>query len=130
MRLPVLVFDGDCAFCTASVDRLRELLPAFPDAQPWQWLDLPSLGLTGEDAGRAVWLVTPRGRWSGHRAVSVLLRGQPSAGWRFAGWILVTPPFSWAAALGYRLVARYRHLLPGGTPACSLPPAQRPGAGG
>ena len=37
------------------------------------------------------------------------------------GQLLVTPPFSWAAALGYTLIARFRHRLPGGTAACALP---------
>jgi hypothetical protein len=37
--------------------------------------------------------------------------------------MLATPPFSIAAAIGYRLVARYRYLLPGGTPACAVRPA-------
>jgi len=44
----------------------------------------------------------------------------PGRPWRFLGHLLVTPPFSWVAAVGYALVARYRHLLPGGTPACAL----------
>lgn len=128
MQLPVLVFDGDCAFCTTAVDRMRRMLPAFPEAQPWQWLDLPALGLTPADGERAVWMVTARGRWAGHLAVSVLLRGQPTPGWRFLGHLIATPPFSWLAAVGYRWVAHNRHRLPGGTPACSLPPEQRPGA--
>jgi hypothetical protein len=40
---------------------------------------------------------------------------------RFAGFLLATPPFSIVAALGYNVLARYRHRLPGGTPACALP---------
>jgi predicted DCC family thiol-disulfide oxidoreductase YuxK len=35
--------------------------------------------------------------------------------------VMVVPPFSWLSALSYRLVAKYRHKLPGGTPACKLP---------
>ncbi len=40
--------------------------------------------------------------------------------WAVAGRILLAPPVSWVAPLGYRLVARYRHRLPGGTPACKV----------
>jgi predicted DCC family thiol-disulfide oxidoreductase YuxK len=42
-------------------------------------------------------------------------------GWRFAGWLGTAPPWSWLSELGYALVARYRHRLPGGTPPCTMP---------
>ena len=48
-NLPLLVFDGDCAFCTTWVNRLEKLLPTFPTATPWQWLDLDPLGLSEHD---------------------------------------------------------------------------------
>ena len=119
---PVLVFDGDCSFCTTWVDRLEEWLPRFPTAVPWQWLDLDAYGLTDEDVETYAWFITRRRQFAGHLAFSALLRGQPDVGLRFLGWMLAVPPFSWAAAIGYRLISRYRHLLPGGTPACRLGP--------
>jgi predicted DCC family thiol-disulfide oxidoreductase YuxK len=120
---PLLVFDGDCAFCTTWVDRLRNRLPRFPEATPWQWIDHQELGLSHDDVSNYAWYVTPSHQYAGHLAVSALLRMQRGFGWRFAGNLLATPPFSWLAAIGYRLVARYRHRLPGGTPACQLKPA-------
>ena len=118
---PLLVFDGDCAFCTTWVNRLRDWLPAFPEAVPWQWADLDALQLTADDVTRFVWLLVPDGRHSGHRAVAALLRGQPRFGLRLLGRLIDTPPYSWAAAVGYHFVAKYRHRLPGGTPACQMP---------
>ena len=120
---PLLVFDGDCAFCTTWVNRLETVLPYFPTATPWQWLDLDSLGLTDADGAEYAWLVTPRHQFAGHLAFSALLRLQPSVGWRFLGHLLATPPVSWVAAIGYRFIAANRHRLPGGTPACALPRA-------
>lgn len=117
----LLVFDGDCAFCSTWVIRLEQALPRFPPTIPYQWADLDALGLTLDDVRHFAWYLTPTRQYGGHLAFSALLRSQPSIGLRFAGWILGTPPFSWVAALGYRFVARYRHLLPGGTPACALP---------
>lgn len=122
---PLLVFDGDCAFCTTWVNRSRELLPRFPEALPYQWIDYSELGLTEHDVHNYAWFVTPTKQFAGHLAFAALMRAQRGFGWRFVGWILSTPPFSWIAAVGYRLIARYRHKLPGGTPACALPPAQR-----
>jgi predicted DCC family thiol-disulfide oxidoreductase YuxK len=123
-RGPLLVFDGDCAFCTSSVNRLRALLPYFPQAQPWQWLDLDALGLTAADVTKYAWVLTAHHHYGGHLALSALLRLQPGIGWRFLGNLLSTPPFSLAAAVGYQLIARNRSRLPGGTPACALPPRE------
>lgn len=117
----LLIFDGDCAFCTTWVRRLERVLPAFPQSQPYQWLDLDRYGLTLDDVTHYAWFVTPRRQFGGHLALSGLLRAQPRLGLRFLGWLIATPPYSWAAAAGYSLIARYRHLLPGGTPACALP---------
>ena len=121
---PLLVFDGDCGFCTSAVDWLRHNLPAFPVAAPYQWSDLDAIGLTTHEAAERVWLVTTDHQYGGQLAVSAILRHQPAAGLRFAGWLMATPPFSWLAAVGYALIARYRYSLPGGTPACRAKPGQ------
>ena len=123
----VLVFDGDCGFCTTAVDWLGRVLPAMPSVTPYQWAGLDELGLTAEEAAERVWLVSTDARgglhqYGGHLAVSVLLRHQPSLPWRFVGILLDTPPFSLLAGAGYALIARYRYLLPGGTPACRVGP--------
>ena len=120
-RSATLVFDGDCGFCTTAVGWLERGLPAMPPMVPYQWADLEKLGLTLDEARERVWLVTPTRRYGGHLGVSALLRKQPDLRWRFVGWLLVTPGFSQIAAVGYSLVARYRYLLPGGTPACRIP---------
>ena len=116
-----LVFDGDCGFCTTAVNWLDRTLPSFPTAVPFQWADLESLGVSEAEARERVWLVTDGQRFGGHRAVSALLRHQPSRGWRFLGWLIAAPGFSLISAGVYSLVARYRYRLPGGTPACRVP---------
>jgi predicted DCC family thiol-disulfide oxidoreductase YuxK len=116
----LLIFDGDCGFCTSSVSWLGRALPAMPEASPYQWTDLERYGLREADAAARVWLVTDGHRHGGHRAVAALLTHQPRAILRFAGHLMLLPPFSWLAAAGYALVARYRYALPGGTPACRV----------
>jgi predicted DCC family thiol-disulfide oxidoreductase YuxK len=125
-RSHLLVFDGDCAFCTTWVNRLRTWLPRPPEAVPWQWIDLDAVGLTQKDVDDFAWFLTRRHSYAGAMALAAILRSQPRIGLRFAGHLLATPPFSIFAALGYNVIARYRHILPGGTPACALP---RPDAG-
>lgn len=120
---PLLVFDGDCGFCTSAVLWLERTLPAMPRSLPFQWAPLDELGLSTEEAAERVWLVTTGAsgqlqQHGGYLAISVILRHQPHRGWRFLGVLLDTPPFSFAAGIGYSLVARFRYLLPGGTPAC------------
>ena len=120
-RPPLFVFDGDCAFCTTWVRRGERFLARFPETQPWQWLDLDELGLSRHDVTHFAWYLAGGKRLRGHAAVAAVLRLQPGFGWRFLGNLAVTPPFSWGARLAYAFVARFRHRLPGGTPACALP---------
>jgi predicted DCC family thiol-disulfide oxidoreductase YuxK len=116
----VLIFDGDCAFCSLWVERLRAILPEFPVSTPWQWIDLDDYALTRDDVETAAWFVTPTRQFAGHLAFSAILRSQPAIGWRFLGNLIATEPFSSISALAYRFIARYRHRLPGGTPACAV----------
>lgn len=117
----MLVYDGDCAFCTTWVTRLKNTLGVFPEAQPWQWLDLKQFDLTDSDVRSAAWFFRGGEAFRGHAAFGAILRMQDSLGLRFLGNLLVTPPFSWLARVGYFFIARYRHRLPGGTPACAMP---------
>ena len=120
-KAPLLIFDGDCAFCTSAVNRLEGILPVFPPKSPWQWLELDDYGLTRDDVTQYAWVVTASHQYAGHLAGSALLRMQPSIGWRFLGHLIATPPVSWVAAAVYHWVAANRHRLPGGTPACAMP---------
>ncbi|MGL4339972.1 MAG: thiol-disulfide oxidoreductase DCC family protein [Rhodoglobus sp.] len=105
------------------MNRLEAALQVFPTAAPWQRLDYGALGLSHDEVTHYAWLVTSAHQYAGHLALSALLRMQPSFAWRFAGRLLATPPVSWLAATGYHLIAKNRHRLPGGTPACAMPPA-------
>ena len=116
-----LIFDGDCGFCTTAVLWLQRRLPRVPATVPFQWSDLTAFGLTEDEARSRVWFVYGDLRFGGAAAVAALLRGQPHPGLRLLGWLATVPPWSWAAEAGYRLVARYRYRLPGGTPACRMP---------
>jgi predicted DCC family thiol-disulfide oxidoreductase YuxK len=116
-RRPVLVFDGECGFCS-SCARLLERIGPQAEIVPWQVADLDALGITAAEAAEAVrWIEADGAVRSGHEALAAALiaAGRP---WRIAGWALLLPGVSPLAATGYRLVARNRGRLPGGTPAC------------
>ena len=80
------------------------------------------VGLTREDVADFAWYLTPRHSYAGALAFAALLRAQPRIGLRFAGNLLATPPFSIVAALGYNVIARYRHILPGRHAGVRAPP--------
>jgi predicted DCC family thiol-disulfide oxidoreductase YuxK len=107
----VLVFDGDCGFCTRSV-RLLERIGPDADIVPFQTTDLAALGLTERRAADAVqWVGTDGAVRSGHAAVAGALE---TAGpvWRMAGRAMLAPGVSRVAARVYRLVAANRGRLP------------------
>jgi predicted DCC family thiol-disulfide oxidoreductase YuxK len=124
--LPVLIFDGDCGFCTTCARLLSRSVAKGGSMRiaPWQRLDLDELGLTAEECTEAVQWVDADGHVaSGHAAVAATLRaGHPV--WRPVGALLVAPGFSWLAARLYSWVAAHRYALPGGTAACRV---DRPG---
>ena len=127
MGAPTLVYDGDCGFCTRSV-RLVERLPVSARLVPWQEADLVALRTTEERARHEVLWVAASGRvFGGAAAVAELLR-QCRFPWWPLGMLLSAPVLRGLAELGYRVIARNRHRLPGVTPACRLSPDQRPGA--
>ena len=118
MESHVLIYDGDCAFCTLWVNRLRSWLPAFPQALTSQSINRDDYGLSEDDVANYAWYMTPQHQYAGHLATSALLRAQPKLWLRILGALLAIPPISWLAAGVYHFIARYRHKLPGGTPAC------------
>ncbi|MGW7278100.1 thiol-disulfide oxidoreductase DCC family protein [Streptomyces sp. NPDC054844] len=131
---PVLVFDGDCGFCTAAVRVIERWVRPRCETTPWQRADLAVLGVRKERARREVLWVTPTAAvHGGAQAVAKLLMSA-GGGWRIVGAVLTLPPVRWAAAGVYRLVADNRERLPGGTPACAVPESDaqpgRPGQAG
>jgi predicted DCC family thiol-disulfide oxidoreductase YuxK len=118
---PLLIFDGDCAFCSSTVRVAQRRIRRLPAAQPYQHTDLAGFGLTAAQCDQAVHYVDGRRRiYIAHDAVAALLRDSGS-GWRVLGAVIRIPVVHWLSGVVYRWVARNRHRLPGGTAACSLP---------
>jgi predicted DCC family thiol-disulfide oxidoreductase YuxK len=123
---PVLLYDGDCAFCTSCA---RVLGRIGPDAEilAWQNTELAELGITEEQATDAVqWIQIDGTVRSGHEAIAAILN---TAGriWKITGRMILLPGISWMAANIYQLVADNRYRLPGSTPACARSPPQETG---
>ena len=124
----MFVYDGDCAFCSSCARFITRRIPTTATVAAWQHLDLAALGLTEQVCEQAVQWV-PAGGATGSSAGAVAIgRMLVDAGsyWRVLGRLALARPGSWLAGPVYRLVARNRHRLPGGTPACALPPPRSP----
>lgn len=126
----LLIFDGDCGFCTTTAGWIERRLPDEVRVAPWQILELDEHGLTEHDVTTAAWWVDEDGGLHrGHVAIgrSLVAAG---GGWALLGRSILLPPGRWLARPVYALVARYRHRMPGATDACrvDLGRGQRPPA--
>ena len=125
MAESILVFDGDCAFCTSCVRFIERRMKHHPKIVAWQLSDLSTLGLTQAECEEAVqWIGADGKRASAQHAVGQTLV-HAGKGWMVLGRIALLPGISHVAGVIYRLIARNRHRMPGGTPECSLPQSER-----
>ncbi|MEP6812188.1 MAG: DCC1-like thiol-disulfide oxidoreductase family protein [Actinomycetota bacterium] len=120
---PMLIYDGDCSFCTASANWAAARWRGRARAVPWQTLapdELAAHALTLDDVRCAAWWINEAGHRSrGHLAIAEALRAG-EGGSATVGRVLLVPPFRWIGVAVYPLIARWRHRLPGGTPACRI----------
>lgn len=129
MPSSVLIYDGDCGVCTKLSRFTTTSVRARPgdfEVSAYQDADLDTLGVTSEQCDEALQWVSASGRVSSAQdaVARVLLAGRLP--FRPLGAVILVPGVNALAGVVYRWVARNRHRLPGGTPACSLPAAQRP----
>lgn len=117
---PILIFDGDCGFCTSSIKLIKKLIHKHPEIKPYQQTDLPSLGISREECQSAIKFFQESERiFSGAQAFAQFLK-LSSPPWKLIGYFLDLPGIKWFSEFVYRLIARNRYHLPGGTPACEL----------
>jgi predicted DCC family thiol-disulfide oxidoreductase YuxK len=119
----LIIYDGDCGFCTASVNRLVRHARSHPDYLPWQSLDLARYGLTPEQCQKRMYYTAPDGVVRGGAgAVAATLRNS-SMPWPAAGVFLSLPGVRGIAEIVYRKIAANRYRMPGASASCALPAA-------
>ena len=115
----LLIFDGDCKFCSSSARAFVRMTKNHIAIAPYQRADLAALGLTLAECEQAVQYVSDKGIQSGHLAIAQGLIDSKTI-WSIAGYVLKWPVVTSVAFVVYHWVAKNRHRLPGGTPACSI----------
>ncbi|MFC0626095.1 thiol-disulfide oxidoreductase DCC family protein [Kribbella deserti] len=124
--LPILIFDGDCGFCTTSARWLQRRLRSDVAVEPWQFTDLVAYGTTPQRATyEVIWADADGELYGGAQAFARWLIHTGGL-WSVPGAALTLPPIRWLAAGVYRLIANNRQRMPGGTPACALPQPPKP----
>ena len=114
MSEPLVVFDGTCGFCRATVMRLARAprLRLAGQLLPYQSADLASCGLTQQEACERMWLVQDSQVHGGAQAFAAwFATGSTTA--RLVGRTLTLPGVRHAGGAAYRLIARNRHRIPG-----------------
>lgn len=118
---PLIIYDGDCAFCSSTIRTMERRIGRMPSAIPYQFADLDALGLTADQCVTAVqWLGVDGRPLAAHDAIAALFR-HAGKGWRVLGVTMQVPGVRQLCGVLYRWIARNRHRLPGGTPACAMP---------
>ena len=115
-----LVWDGDCAFCARCVGFIERRVKTEAKIVAHQKADLLQLGLTTEQCNAALqWVFRDSTIRSGSRAVAALLRSS-NFGWAILGVAIDLPVVRLISSVIYKLIAKNRQHLPGGTAACAL----------
>jgi predicted DCC family thiol-disulfide oxidoreductase YuxK len=106
---PLLVYDGDCAFCKLWVERWREETGEAVDDAPLQEAAARFPEVPREEFEHAVKLIDPDGRvWSGAAAV---FRSLGAGGRRLNRWSYDhLPGFAAMTEAAYRFIAGHREL--------------------
>ena len=115
-----LIWDGDCAFCARCVGFIEGRIKTEAKIVAHQKADLLQLGLTTEQCNAALqWVFRDSTIRSGSRAVAALLRSS-NFGWAILGVAIDLPVVRLISSAIYKVIAKNRQHLPGGTAACAL----------
>ena len=112
----VLLYDGECGFCTRSARRVRQL-GCEVETVPWQsWTPLTSHGITAQAAAVKIHLVDGNRIRIGHEAIAGTLLRSRYAVVRLAGRVIGSRPLRPLARRVYAAVSANRQRLPGDLP--------------
>ncbi len=118
--MALVIYDGDCAFCSTAARFAQQRVAPSLSYSPYQFTELAKYGITIQQAQSSLKFVTDSGEvLSAHLAVSQIMRSGNKF-WQLLGILVDLPMIRSLAALGYKLTAKYRHKLPGGTPTCKM----------
>jgi lipase maturation factor 1 len=107
-RRPIVIFDGDCGFCRATVDYGKQLTGDSVDYAPYQEVGDQFPRIRREEFAQAVKLVLPSGEVrSGAEAVFSAIAHVPATGWMLWAYDYL-PGVAFFSEGVYSIIARHR----------------------
>jgi predicted DCC family thiol-disulfide oxidoreductase YuxK len=106
---PVVIFDGNCAFCRTWVDFCRTLIGDRVEYLPFQEAGARFPEIPEEDCRAAVQYVAAGERVSGAEAIFKLLADVPGYGWIYMLY-RAAPGLAFLCEFFYRIIARNRGI--------------------
>jgi predicted DCC family thiol-disulfide oxidoreductase YuxK len=105
---PLMIFDGQCAFCRARVERWHEAVGEQIEFVPWQQVSGKLPQIDERDFKQAVHYIDRGGNV--YRGAEAVFRAMANCGRkRWLLWLYTAlPPFAFVAELVYRLIAANR----------------------
>lgn len=118
----LVIYDGDCGFCTKTVIRLTKCLgKKAPNFSTFQSIDLSEFNLTLDQVQMEMKYVDRNGRiWGGAHAFRNVFKDANGV-WLLVAGLMSMPLIKQAASLLYRKIAVNRQKMPGASEACVLP---------
>ena len=118
----VLVYDGDCGFCTTSATWMRRHWPdetssTILASHQLDRSEATASTLSDRDLATSVWWLSGDVRLSGSDAIAAALV-EAGGSLSYLGRALGSRPVSVIARPTYRFIARHRQWLPGATDSC------------
>jgi predicted DCC family thiol-disulfide oxidoreductase YuxK len=109
---PLLVYDGECRFCTWSMNRIQKLdkqdqFAYLPRQAPGIEAQFPKLTDSDFNTGMRL-IVTEDELYVGADAIYQIYRRLPP--FHLVAWLYHVPILHWVFRAGYALIAKYRHL--------------------
>lgn len=118
----LIIYDGDCGFCTTSVRKLRGMLgKKAPSAATFQSLQLDLFGLSIAEVQIELKYVDTNGQiWGGASAFRRVFYDAKGI-WRLISTFMSLPLVKQSSVVIYRKIAKNRAKMPGATATCALP---------
>lgn len=115
-----VIYDGDCAFCSSAARFGKAKVAPNLEFLAYQQTDLTKFDLTATECEKSLQYVADDHHiYSGASAVAEILISADFP-YLLIGRVMNLPLINRLAQLGYNLIARNRHRLPGGTPTCKI----------
>lgn len=111
----VVIYDGDCGFCSRSVEYARIRVAPNLVYLASQKVNLEDYGLTKEDCEKALQFVTSDSQVVAAEKAVIQILKQGNFVLRLLGIVMSLPILNLISKLGYRFVAQYRGKVSGFT---------------